>query len=532
MGNNFTDDSGTQSGGLNALHDGFRIFRTNQRDHADPAVEDAPHLFFVNVALRLYPVEQLRARPAFEVDLRGQAFRQDARNIFGQAAARNVGQRQDRPGIDGFPQVRFVDRGGLQQRFQSVRVLRRRLQQAVDEREAVGVHTAGVHSDQDISRLDIRTGQQAVAFCETDAESGEVVVAGTVEPGHFGRFSAEQDAAGLLASCRDPADHVFRFPHVQGPAGVVVEKQQGARAVRQDIVRAHGHEVDADGFVLLEFLGQEQFGADSVRPADQHGLRIILRQLVESAESAEIAQDLFVEGLLRKRCEAFHQAVAGVDVDPGLPVGGSGRFFFWHGTARYARHFTPALKYWGKPMIQHIPNLISVLRLLLVPWFAMLLLEQQFGLALILFIVMGISDGLDGFLARHLKATSALGSGLDPLADKVMLVAAFVILGHLELLSVWLVALVVGRDVMVVGGTLMNYLLHPGQKTAVLKVGKINTFVQIITVFAFMGNQLTVLPPMLLDILLWATVIATFVSGVGYMLVWGGLLADPGDASR
>ena len=191
-----------------------------------------------------------------------------------------------------------------------------------------------------------------------------------------------------------------------------------------------------------------------------------------------------------------------------------------------------ALKYQGKPMIQHIPNLISVLRLLLVPWFAMLLLEQQFGLALILFIVMGISDGLDGFLARYLKATSALGAGLDPLADKVMLVAAFVVLGHLELLPVWLVALVVGRDVMVVGGTLMNYLLHPGQKTAVLKVGKINTFVQIVTVFAFVGNQLAVLPPMLLDVLLWATVIATFVSGVGYMLVWGGLLKDPGDASR
>lgn len=183
-------------------------------------------------------------------------------------------------------------------------------------------------------------------------------------------------------------------------------------------------------------------------------------------------------------------------------------------------------------MIQHIPNLISVLRLLLVPWFAMLLLEQQFGLALILFIVMGISDGLDGFLARYLKAASALGAGLDPLADKVMLVAAFVVLGHLELLPVWLVALVVGRDVMVVGGTLMNYLLHPGQKTAVLKVGKINTFVQIVTVFAFVGNQLAVLPPMLLDVLLWATVIATFVSGVGYMLVWGGLLKDPGDASR
>ena len=183
-------------------------------------------------------------------------------------------------------------------------------------------------------------------------------------------------------------------------------------------------------------------------------------------------------------------------------------------------------------MIQHIPNLISVLRLLLVPWFAMLLLERQFDLALVLFVLMGISDALDGFLARYLKASSALGAGLDPLADKVMLVAAFVMLGHLELLPLWLVTLVVGRDVLVVGGTLLNYLLHPGQKTTVLKVGKINTFVQIVTVFLFMGNQLVMLPPLMLDVLLWGTVAATLVSGVGYILVWGGLLADPGSASQ
>lgn len=183
-------------------------------------------------------------------------------------------------------------------------------------------------------------------------------------------------------------------------------------------------------------------------------------------------------------------------------------------------------------MAQHIPNLISVLRLLLVPWFAMLLLEQRFDLALILFILMGVSDALDGFLARYLKATSALGAGLDPLADKVMLIAAFVMLGHLQLLPVWLVTLVVGRDVLVIGGTLMNYLLHPGLKTAVLKAGKINTFIQIVMVFCFMGNQLVTLPPMLLDTLLWATVVAALVSGIGYVLVWGGLLADPGDVSK
>ena len=184
-------------------------------------------------------------------------------------------------------------------------------------------------------------------------------------------------------------------------------------------------------------------------------------------------------------------------------------------------------------MVQHIPNLISVLRLLLVPWFAMLLLERQFDLALILFIVMGVSDAFDGFLARYLKATSALGAGLDPLADKVMLISAFVMLGHLELLPLWLVTLVVGRDVLVAGGALLKYLLHPGRKTAVLKVGKINTFVQIVTVFSFMANQLIPLPPLMLDALLWGAVLSTLVSGVGYVLVWSGLLADPGDdASR
>ena len=76
-------------------------------------------------------------------------------------------------GIDDFPQVRFVNRGGLQQRLQPVRIFRRRVQQAVDEREAVGVHAAGVHPDQNVSRLDIRAGEQSVALCEADAESGK-----------------------------------------------------------------------------------------------------------------------------------------------------------------------------------------------------------------------------------------------------------------------------------------------------------------------------------------------------------------------
>ena len=183
-------------------------------------------------------------------------------------------------------------------------------------------------------------------------------------------------------------------------------------------------------------------------------------------------------------------------------------------------------------MIQQIPNLISVLRLLLVPWFAMLLLEQRFDLALILFILMGVSDALDGLLARVLKASSALGAALDPLADKVLLIAAFVMLGHLELLPVWLVTLVVGRDALIVGGSLLRYLFHPDWAIKVLKIGKINTFVQIIMVFSMIVNQLLPLPSAMLDTLLWVTVGTTLVSGIWYMLVWIGLLAQPKDASQ
>ena len=171
-------------------------------------------------------------------------------------------------------------------------------------------------------------------------------------------------------------------------------------------------------------------------------------------------------------------------------------------------------------MVTQIPNLLSVVRLLLVPWFAMLLLERQFGPALILFAVMGASDGLDGYLARRLNAVSQFGARVDPLADKVLLIASFVILGHINLLEAWLVLLVVGRDVLIIGGALAGHLFFPTRELLVLKTGKVNTFAQIVLVLLVLINQLLSLPGFWLDGMFWVVVATTVVSALWYGQEW------------
>ena len=180
-----------------------------------------------------------------------------------------------------------------------------------------------------------------------------------------------------------------------------------------------------------------------------------------------------------------------------------------------------------RSMVQQLPNLISILRLLLVPWFALVLLEQRFDAALALFLLMGVSDGLDGYLARRLGAASSLGAALDPLADKVMLVSAFVLLGHLELLPAWLVVLAVGRDVLIVGGALLLYLFRPGGMVRTAPIGKVNTFLQIVLALTVLVRQLLPLP--LLEpvqaALVAGTAVTAVASGLWYAVVWSGLSA-------
>jgi cardiolipin synthase len=168
-----------------------------------------------------------------------------------------------------------------------------------------------------------------------------------------------------------------------------------------------------------------------------------------------------------------------------------------------------------------IPNLISILRMALAVPVVVALLTQRFELALTLFLVAGISDGLDGFLAKQYGWSSRLGGLLDPLADKLLLVTALLALAWLGAVPVWLVAIVLLRDVVIVtGAAVYNYRITKLEAKPTL-LSKINTVVQIALVLAVMLNHgIVSLPVWFFQGLIWATLATTVSSGANYVWVW------------
>ncbi len=127
-----------------------------------------------------------------------------------------------------------------------------------------------------------------------------------------------------------------------------------------------------------------------------------------------------------------------------------------------------------------IPNLITVARLLLVPVIVWLIGTGAYDAALWVFVIAGISDGVDGYLAKTFNMRSELGGYLDPLADKALLVSIFVILTVVGEIPFWLTLLVVSRDILIVGGVLLSWIMDRPVEMAPLYVSKWNTAVQII----------------------------------------------------
>jgi cardiolipin synthase len=168
-----------------------------------------------------------------------------------------------------------------------------------------------------------------------------------------------------------------------------------------------------------------------------------------------------------------------------------------------------------------IPNLISVARILLTIPIVWLLFEHEFSYALILFAVAGISDGIDGFLAKRFGWQSHLGGLLDPVADKALLMSSFLVLGGLALIPVWLVILVIFRDLTIVGGALYyNFSVEELDAEPSL-ISKLNTVLQIVLVLLVVTDAGPLrLPSQLLTWLIWATGFTTLVSGSAYVWVW------------
>jgi cardiolipin synthase len=168
-----------------------------------------------------------------------------------------------------------------------------------------------------------------------------------------------------------------------------------------------------------------------------------------------------------------------------------------------------------------IPNIISVGRIILVFPVVWALIEQRFGLALTLFAVAGISDGLDGFLAKRYHWQSRLGGMLDPLADKLLLIATYFSLGWLGALPWWLVALVLLRDVVIVTGAMVYNFHVEAIQAAPSLISKANTFMQILLgLTAVVHLGVYALPEWVMGALIAIVAITTIASGVGYVVVW------------
>lgn len=169
-----------------------------------------------------------------------------------------------------------------------------------------------------------------------------------------------------------------------------------------------------------------------------------------------------------------------------------------------------------------IPNIISILRIMLTVPIIALLVKERFGEALLLFAVAGASDALDGYLAKRNGWESRLGSILDPVADKLLLVSSFITLGWLGIIPMWLVYVVLGRDIIILTGAIAYHLLIGNYDMRPTIVSKINTFSQIVLVLAIVFSfSLITLPEWFLTRLIDVVLATTVLSGVDYVWTWG-----------
>jgi cardiolipin synthase len=134
-----------------------------------------------------------------------------------------------------------------------------------------------------------------------------------------------------------------------------------------------------------------------------------------------------------------------------------------------------------------IPNLITLGRILLVPVVVWAITAGEMRVAFVLFLTAGISDAVDGFLAKRFGMATELGAYLDPLADKAMLVSIYVALGVTDALPRWLVILVVSRDIMIVSAVILSWLVDKPVPLKPLPVSKLNTVAQISLACVVMG---------------------------------------------
>jgi cardiolipin synthase (CMP-forming) len=174
-----------------------------------------------------------------------------------------------------------------------------------------------------------------------------------------------------------------------------------------------------------------------------------------------------------------------------------------------------------------IPNILTLVRILLTPVFVILLLRDMFSTALLVFAVAGISDGLDGLIARYMNQRTTLGSYLDPAADKLLLISAFIAMAVLGIIPDWLMVIVITRDVVIVLGLAILTLTEKKYEIKPTLDSKCTTAIQILMIFVSLYDPVHTQLAMLHPVLLWGTAVITTLSGLHYIYIGMNILQEP-----
>jgi cardiolipin synthase len=169
----------------------------------------------------------------------------------------------------------------------------------------------------------------------------------------------------------------------------------------------------------------------------------------------------------------------------------------------------------------NIPNSLTLLRIILVPVIVILLMQGSYMVALVVFLVSGVTDILDGYLARVLNQQTVLGSYLDPIADKALMISCYVTLAVKKILPGWLSVVVISRDCIILMGVAVLSIMSVTYKIQPALLGKLTTAVQILTVLVFLASRAVpgVLAEPFMEGLVWVTAFFTVVSGFYYITV-------------
>ncbi len=172
-------------------------------------------------------------------------------------------------------------------------------------------------------------------------------------------------------------------------------------------------------------------------------------------------------------------------------------------------------------LFSQIPNLLTLLRILACPVLVLLLYERQYEAALGIFLVAGITDGLDGFIAKRFNCITALGSMLDPIADKLLIGSAYAMLALLGDIPFWLLVAVMFRDIVIIVGYLILVNMKRDVPMNPSYTSKLNTFMQICLVIAVLIQQSELLNiGNLIVFLILGVLMTTVISGIQYVWYW------------